>query len=210
MLLLCLAVGAFVGLHFWVGASPLRGRLVSWLGEGPFKGLYSLVLIGLMALIVLAYRAAPAVPLWSLGDIGGLIAIAGSWLGLVLIVASFLSPRAEDGTRIVHQLTRHPMNWGIALLTGAHALAVGEVAALVLFGGMMLLAVYGSLLLDRRQRAAAGSEQGLETGTDPAGFWLGATLGLRGSLVMSGRLGLAVFLLATALAVAVWSVHRTG
>jgi len=39
----------FVGIHFVISGSPLRGKIVASLGDGPFRGLFSLLsLIGIV------------------------------------------------------------------------------------------------------------------------------------------------------------------
>jgi uncharacterized membrane protein len=46
--------------------------------------------------------------------------------------------------------------WGIALWAAAHVLARGDAASVVFFGAFLVLALSGTLLIDRRKRAAAG------------------------------------------------------
>src|SRR5262245_43019495 len=61
---LLLATLAFVGGHFLLSALPVRTPLVDRVGERAFTGLYSLVMIVLIAWMVGAFSRAPYVPLW--------------------------------------------------------------------------------------------------------------------------------------------------
>ena len=85
-----------------------------------------------------------------------------------LIVCGFVgrNPSTVPGAQLgwkpeatgVFKITRHPVMWGVAIWGTSHALANGHGAALVLFGGMALLAILGAWHLDRRKREALGDE----------------------------------------------------
>jgi uncharacterized membrane protein len=62
--LLVLAALFWVGLHVGVAGTTLRDRLVARLGEGGFRGAFSLLLVAALLLLVAAWRAAPTAPLW--------------------------------------------------------------------------------------------------------------------------------------------------
>ena len=54
----------FVGIHFVISGSPHRGKIVASIGEGPFRGLFSLLsLIGIVWLSR-AYSQAEYIQLW--------------------------------------------------------------------------------------------------------------------------------------------------
>jgi uncharacterized membrane protein len=61
--------------------------------------------------------------------------------------------KSEDPARGIIRVTRHPIMWGVMLWAGAHVLARGEVSATVFFGGLLLVALAGTLSMDRRKRA---------------------------------------------------------
>lgn len=65
--------------------------------------------------------------------------------------------KAAKPARGFVRVTRHPLMWAIALWAAAHILARGDLRALVFFGGLLLLALIGTVLIDRR-RAAHGEE----------------------------------------------------
>lgn len=154
---------AFVGTHFLL-SHPLRAPLVAQLGEAGFLGLYSLVAAGTLAWLALAYRAAPAqVPLWAVDD--------GLWLvgTLLMLVASVLlmgsligNPALPDPTgqarpvpvaRGVFAVTRHPMMWAFALWGVTHILVFPEPSNIVVSVAMIVLALVGAALQDRKKQA---------------------------------------------------------
>ncbi|WP_294353767.1 NnrU family protein [uncultured Sphingomonas sp.] len=155
------AAVAFVGTHFLL-SHPLRAPLVRRIGEGGFLGLYSLVAVVTLGWLVVAYRAAPAAtPLWPVGD--GLWAIASA----VMLVASVLfmgslvrNPALPDPTGRtkpvpdasgVYAITRHPMMWAFALWGASHILVYPDPSNVVLAGAIMVLALVGAHLQDRKK-----------------------------------------------------------
>jgi uncharacterized membrane protein len=50
------------------------------------------------------------------------------------------------------------MMWGIALWAAAHMLARGDAASVVFFGAFLVLALTGTVLIDRRKQAAMGED----------------------------------------------------
>ena len=55
----------FLGIHFFISGTPLRGKIVGLIGEGPFRGLFSLMsLIGIIWLCQ-AYGQAEYIQLWT-------------------------------------------------------------------------------------------------------------------------------------------------
>jgi uncharacterized membrane protein len=55
----------FLGIHFFISGTELRGKIVALIGERPFQGLFSLMsLIGIVWLS-LAYRQAEYFQLWT-------------------------------------------------------------------------------------------------------------------------------------------------
>lgn len=68
MTMLLLAAIAFVGTHF-LFSHPLRAPLVRATGEGAFLGIYSLVALGTLSWMIIAYGRAPtSALLWPVGD----------------------------------------------------------------------------------------------------------------------------------------------
>jgi uncharacterized membrane protein len=161
-LMVAIAAAAFVGAHFLL-SHPLRRRLVGAMGEGPFLGFYSLVALLTFGWLALAYSSAPATMfLWQVGQ--GLwvtativtllasILFVGSLIGNPALPGAGLAPTMSTEPRGVFAITRHPMMWGFALWGLAHIAVFPTVPNIILAGAIVLLALVGSALQDRKKR----------------------------------------------------------
>jgi uncharacterized membrane protein len=152
LLIVTLGVALFVGVHLIPMIPRWRAALVGRLGEGGYRAAFSvLALAGLIGAIV-AYRFTPHVPLWSSPE--PLRAVTA-----ILMLAAVLLFAGAKGVPWFQRIVRHPMLWGIALLGVAHLLANGEVAGVILFGGLAAFGFAWQPLTDRRDAAV-----------DPAGW----------------------------------------
>lgn len=155
------AAVAFVGTHFLL-SHPLRAPLVARLGERGFAGVYSVVAVVTLWWLAAAYRDAPAAtPLWPVGD--GLWAIAT----VVMLVASVLfagslvrnpalpapgaAAKPVPEARGVYAITRHPMMWAFASWGAVHILVYPDPSNVVLAGAIIVLALVGAHLQDRKK-----------------------------------------------------------
>lgn len=146
-----------VGLIVFLGAHSLRIFADSWrsaqiarMGEGPWKGLYSLVSIAGFVLLIWGYgraRAATAVlwqpPSWTHYPAAVLVLVA-----FVLVVSAYVR-----GTRIKASL-HHPMVLGVKSWAFGHLIANGTLADIVLFGSILVWAILDFAALRRRDRIA--------------------------------------------------------
>lgn len=146
----------FLGSHsVRIVAEGWRDGMIARIGEGPWKGGYSLIAIVGLVLLVIGY-----------GDIKGETAQLWSppiWtrhLALLLVLAAFvLVAAAYVPAGRLKGSVGHPMVAGVALWALAHLLANGSLAAVLLFGTFLVWAVidYGAALRrEGRSRAAAG------------------------------------------------------
>lgn len=156
---LAAATAAFLLTHF-VTSTPLRPRLVAALGEWPYRGLYSLVAFVTLGWMIWAYAGAPREPLWTgFRELPRLvmplafILIACGYSRNPTMVGADKLLKSEEPARGIIRITRHPIMWGVMLWAGAHVLARGDLRAVVFFGGFLLLAALGSVLMDRRKQA---------------------------------------------------------
>jgi uncharacterized membrane protein len=156
---LVLATAAFVLTHF-VTSTPLRARLVGAMGEWPYRGAYSLVAFVTLAWMIWAYAGAPREPLWAgFRELPRLvmplafILIACGYARNPTMVGADKLLKSDHPARGIIRITRHPIMWGIMLWGAAHLLARGDLAASVFFGGFLVLAALGTVLMDRRKSA---------------------------------------------------------
>lgn len=140
----------FLGIHsLSIINEPLRNRLQSSLGEGPFKGLYSVIaLIGLV-LIVVGYGAARLEPTVLYTPPGWLRHLAMLLLIPVfpLLFAAYLPGRIKT-------TLKHPMLVAVKLWALAHLLANGMLHDVLLFGTFLAWAVVDRISLKRRPQRA--------------------------------------------------------
>lgn len=154
---------AFLATHLLM-SHPLRAPLVRRLGEKGFQGLYSLVAIVLFGVMAWSYRAIgreaqgwePTAWAW------GISAIL-LWIGSILFIGSFVgnpalpgASRPKGGPKGVFAITRHPMMWGFALWAISHILVLAQPKAVIFYGSILILALVGSALQDRKKALLMG------------------------------------------------------
>lgn len=152
----------FLLIHFGVSGTRLRDALTGKLGEGPYRGLFSLASLLGIAWVIYAYRRAPLIPTW-----GFLLGFRSAAYVLVLIAFLFavigvLTPSPTrvgmeskldpETARGMVRITRHPFLWGVGLWAATHLVLNGDVASLILFGTFLVLAVGGTASIDAKRR----------------------------------------------------------
>lgn len=160
---LFLSVLAFVGTHFLM-SHPLRGPLVRSLGEGAFRGVYSLVSLATFGAAIYFYgRIGDEPPLWQLGELAWALGALLMWLASILLVGSFFgnpalpgARRQDDGPRGVLTITRHPMMWSFAIWAAVHWALIGTPKAMVLDLSIIVLALGGAAGQDRKKARLHG------------------------------------------------------
>ena len=125
----------FLGVHVFSSLRSARGRAIATLGEGAYKGLYSLLSLAGFGLIIAGMGKAPSIELWSPPGWGRYAAVWFMPFALILLAGAFIPGNLK-------RLTAHPMLWAITLWALVHLLANGDVAGLLLFGGFGLYAIY--------------------------------------------------------------------
>lgn len=165
-----IAAGLFVlASHFGIASTPLRGFVVSRIGEGPYRGLFSLIALGAFIWLVIAFNGAPFGPLlWDLGLPGAVAPLVLMPVALLLLVGGLTAPnptnagmekRLEDPDPAdgVLRITRHPVQWAFGLWAIGHLAANGDLRTVILFGTLAILSLFGTLLLDHRYRRDKGA-----------------------------------------------------
>lgn len=150
MLFLILGLVLFLGVHsVRIVAEGWRTRARARLGEGPWKGLYSLVSAAGLALIIWGFGLARQQPvaLWS-PPVGMRHAAALLTLVAFILLAAAYVPRNAFKARL-----HHPMVLGVKVWALAHLLSNGSLADVVLFGSFLLWAVLSFRAARQRDRA---------------------------------------------------------
>ncbi len=163
------ASGYFLLIHLAVSGTRLRDTLVARLGEGPYRGAFALAsLLGLLWMVY-AYRHAPTEHLWDQPLALRVIAFVLVFVAFLFVVIGLATPsptqvgmesKLAEGTDIargVVRITRHPFLWGVALWALIHLVANGDLASLILFGSLLLLALAGTVAIDAKRRRRFGN-----------------------------------------------------
>ncbi len=150
MTLLILGLVLFLGVHsVRIVAEGWRRRTIARLGEGAWKGLYSVLSLAGFVLIVWGYGQARldptvlwATPVWT-RHLASLLVL----LAFVLLAAAYV-----PGNQIKAKL-HHPMVLAVKVWALAHLASNNTLADLLLFGGFLLWAVLDFRAARARDRA---------------------------------------------------------
>ncbi len=132
-----------IGLVIWIAAHLLRScakefraRLQQKLGNGS-KGLMAVIILFSLALMIAGYRGADSVLLWSppawLTYVNNLLMVAALYI--------YFTTATKPGTAFVFGSLKNPQLTGFIIWAVAHLLVNGELASVVLFGGLLIWAV---------------------------------------------------------------------
>lgn len=164
---LALAMALFMASHRLPAAFGAKGRLIAAFGKTGYTVVFSVVSIALLVWLIAAAGRAPFVPLWDQ-------AIWHRWavnlaMPFAILLGSFgvaaPNPFAFEGRKTgfdparpgIAGITRQPLLWALALWSGAHLLANGDLAHVILFAPFLVLALVGMPVVEARRRAEMGS-----------------------------------------------------
>ena len=156
MLLMLLGLVIFLGAHAFTTMRAQRAAVIAKIGEGPYKGLYSLVSLLGVVLVAWGYadwRAAGPAQLW----------VPPHWTRyvaqLLMLVASILIPAAYIPSHIRARL-KHPMLVAIKTWAVAHLIANGDAATMLLALAVLAWAVFVRISMKRRDEAPKPAPRG--------------------------------------------------
>ena len=135
-----------LGLALWVVAHFLNRLMPELRAKLNYPAMAALIL-GSVVLMVIGYRAADFIPVWSppsfFGHINNLLMLVAFYI----YGASAAKPaKVWIGTKI-----RHPQLVGFSIWAVAHLLANGDLASVVLFGGLLAWAQVSIVLINRAE-----------------------------------------------------------
>lgn len=139
-----------LGLVLWtlahgvkIHAPARRAALAADYGEGVVKGAFALAILASVALMVVGYQRADFVNLW----------VPPAWTThlnnlLMVIAVAVYSAGAIPGH--VRAWVRHPQLAGVKIWALAHLLVNGDLASVVLVGGLLAWAVVAMIAINKR------------------------------------------------------------
>lgn len=140
----------FLGVHsVRIVADGWRTRTLARMGEGAYKGLYSLVSLAGFALIIYGFGLARETPqlLWTPPLGMRHAASLFTLLAFVLLAAAYVPGNG------IKARVHHPMVLGVKAWALAHLLANGNLAHVLLFGAFLAWGVLDFIASRRRDRA---------------------------------------------------------
>ena len=156
MAVLIIGLVVFLGVHCVAFAAPsLRSSAIARLGEGPWKGLYSLAAAAGFVLIVYGFYLARESPVVLYSPPGWMRYVTFLLMLPVfpLLIAAYLPGRIKTAMK-------HPMLAAVKFWALAHLLSNGMLADVLLFGGFLAWAVVDRISLKRRVQAVPAAPAG--------------------------------------------------
>ncbi len=138
-----------LGMILWVGAHYFK-RLMpdqrAALGK-PGKGILAVAIVVALVLIIIGYRGAPFINVWFPPDflkhVNNLLMVLAFWV--------YGSSAAKGAKAWPANKTRHPQLLAVKIWAVAHLLVNGDLASIILFGGMLAWAVGSVILINRAE-----------------------------------------------------------
>jgi uncharacterized membrane protein len=205
------SITAFLLAHLVPSVPALRRRLVELMGRRVYLTLYSLVSVGLLGWIIVAAQRADTVPLWPPARwrwwLTVLVMPFAFWFIIAGLIArnplsiTFRASPPHDKAGAITTVTRHPVLVGFFLWAACHLPPNGDLVAVVLFGGMTLLALGGAFLVDARTEKRLGNATWRRLAAVTSVVPLAAVAAGRTKLRLDGSLILATII---SLAIYVW------
>lgn len=142
---LIIGIGFFTGLHAFSMLLPQqRDALKVNMGEGPYKGLYSLISLAGLALMIWGFWSLTSDPLAS-----SIVYQPAPWtrhVTMLLVLLGFISLSGFHGKGYMKQWLRNPFSVGIVLWSVGHLLSNGMLHDVLLFGTFLVLAALDIIL----------------------------------------------------------------
>lgn len=138
-----------LGMALWAGAHYFR-RLMpdqrAALGK-PGKGIIAVAIVVSLVMIIIGYRGAAFIDVWSppsfLTHVNNLLMVLAFWV--------YGSSAAKGAKAWPASKTRHPQLMAVKIWAVAHLLVNGDLASIILFGGMLAWAVGSVILINRAE-----------------------------------------------------------
>jgi uncharacterized membrane protein len=158
----------WLGTHLGISSTPLRGVLVSAIGQRGYLALYSLLAFASLGYLIWVYTEVPRFDyLWLPDPALYWPAKLALPVALVLMVGGFMvrnptmvgvtvsEAQARELATGVTRITRHPFQWAVVLWAVTHMMANGDWVSLIFFGSFAVLSFAGTFLMDAKKNRLA-------------------------------------------------------
>ncbi|MFW5654344.1 MAG: NnrU family protein [Roseicyclus sp.] len=139
-IILILGLALWAGAHLFKRLAPERRAAMGDRG----KGLVAVLLLAAIVLMVIGYRNAAIVNVWFppafMVHISNLLTLIGFWFFALSIIPGKMSARV-----------RHKQLTGVKAWAVGHLLVNGDLASILLFGGLLAWAVVAVILINRAE-----------------------------------------------------------
>ncbi len=161
MLSLLLAAIFFAGIHLGVAGTTIRDRAIAALGQSGYRVAFSIATVVGLTWLVMAYNRAPYVVTWGMLEWWKPFAIILMLPASLLVVIGLTTPnptavaqenRLAQPPQGIVRVTRHPFLTGVGLWALVHLIGDGDVASLVFFAVWAVVALAGTVSIDRKRR----------------------------------------------------------
>jgi uncharacterized membrane protein len=164
---LILAALFFAGIHLGIAGTAVRDRAIQILGENGYRAAFVVAsyVIGL-GWLVTAYNRAPYLATWGMLEWWKPIAIILMLPACLLVVIGLMTSnptsvaqeeRVGQPPQGIVRITRHPFLIGVGLWALVHLTGSGDVASLVFFATWAVVALAGTVSIDRKRERLLGA-----------------------------------------------------
>ena len=166
MISLFLAAVAFTGLHLGVSGTRLRDALVARLGTRGYMVAFSVASVAALVWLIVSYNAADYQPTWGQLEWWKPFQLVAMLPAFVLVVMGLTTPNPTSVAQenLVSQppqgivrITRHPFLVGVCIWAVVHLIGNGDVASLLFFAAMAVVAAAGTVSIDAKRRRTLGA-----------------------------------------------------
>jgi uncharacterized membrane protein len=142
---LIVGIAVFAGVHLFSMLLPgQRNELKTRLGEGPYKGIYALILLAGLVLMIWGFWTVSSSPAEN-----SVVYEPVPWarhVTMLLVLLGFISLSGFHGTGYLKRWLRNPFSIGITLWSVGHLLSNGMLHDVLLFGTFLVLAALDIIL----------------------------------------------------------------
>jgi len=164
------ALALFMASHMFPMRPPMRPWLVARLGSKGYFIFYSVLSLLVLGWLIVAASRAPyvgVIPQWEflrwapivVMPLACLIAVGGMMGQNQLSFGGLGAKEFDPDAPSMLAVSRHPLLVAMVLWAGAHMLANGDLAHVILFGLFSGFAVMGMTLIDRRKQRQLGQDE---------------------------------------------------